>query len=173
MGYIASVYVPSLGLRFDKEQIDKIRVTGLETNKVPVMVYQSDGKTPEIDPATNQPKFKYIWVGRYKVMAFLKNGKQLLQREMDLPYYDPDKPAEKQYYAASKRMVFVDRQTGEKIPYFTDIEDEEDAASVGVESKLDNTPVGIPQTPGTENWETDSIDPETHQEETAVETTEE
>ncbi|MDD6356629.1 MAG: hypothetical protein PUG15_00825 [Bacteroidales bacterium] len=144
MGFIANVYVPELGIRFQKNQIGKIRVVGCGTDKIQVVKYQSDGKTPEIDPATNEPAFKYVWKADYRVLVYLKeSGAQLWQADCTLMNYNPDEPAEKQYYAAAKRLVARPTKLGEApIPVFTEIEDDADWENVSEQAQATYAPTG-------------------------------
>ena len=144
MGFIANVYVPELGIGFKKNQIGKIRVVGCGTEKIPVVKYQSDGKTPEIDPVTNEPALKYVWKADYRVLVFLKeSGAQLWQADCTLMDYNPDEPAEKQYYTAAKRLVTRPANPGEApISIFTEIEDDNDWKTVSKQSAIGNIPAG-------------------------------
>lgn len=141
MGFTANVYVPELGIKFPKKQIGTVRVIGRGTEKIPMMKYQSDGKTPEIDSATNEPAFEYVWKADYRVMVFLKeSGAQLWQADCTLMNYNPDEPGERQYYTAAKRLITHPMKPGDvPIPIFTEIEDDSDWQGVSKQSLIAGT----------------------------------
>jgi hypothetical protein len=120
MSFNADFYNPDLnGLKFDSKIIEvKVRSFGADQKAVPQV--NLDG-TPMINPETQKQIHVRKWVGTYTVFVFANSSKSpLWAKNCFLIDYDPNKPAEQQFYEDAKKLT-SQLPTGETISIFDNV----------------------------------------------------